>query len=102
MSCQKNGEWKAGGGVKCTSIPQAVVCLLEVNFSFHTFFVPTYIDDYIDACFCTKVISSFEEILFFFFVSFEGELQFVAYCGRFSYFIHIYLLGCVCALVSQK
>ena len=77
-----------------------MVCHLEVNISFHTFFVATYIDDFIDACFCTKEISFFEEILFFF-VSFEGELQFAAYCGRFSYFIHVYLLGCVCALASK-
>ena len=48
------------------TIREAVVCLLEVNISFHIFFVLTYIDDFIDACFCTKEISPFDEILFFF------------------------------------
>ena len=82
------------------TISEAVVCLLEVNISFHIFFVLTYIDDFINACFCTK--KSLLLTKFVFLVSFERELQFVAYCRRFSYFVYVYLLGCVCALVSQK
>ena len=48
------------------TINEALVCLLEVNISFHIFLALTYIDDFINACFCTKEISSFDEILFFF------------------------------------